>query len=149
MNRPSCSRTDDLLAARRRDELAADDRRHLSTCASCSAAVASEDAMAALAAGLARRAKLPSAQVVHLRARLEARRRLAERSLRPLTLWRTLVAGLACAALAIGGALSGPLFAGLAPARGAAADPVRLLGACVLVALLVLPFSPRLRAPVR
>jgi hypothetical protein len=145
MNRRPCLRTEALLAALARGPLAPAEQSHLATCAACTDAVVVREAMTALAATLVRRAALPPAQVALLRARLESRRRLAERSLRPLEIWRGVTAALAAAGLVAGLRLSSGFFAGLTAARATPSDPAALLLTCGIVALFALPLLGRPR----
>jgi hypothetical protein len=149
MNANPCEREAAILAAARAGTLGAAEREHLRGCESCEAALAIEAAFATLAASpdLGRAAaRLPSAHQVLLRARLEARRAEAERSLRPLLLWQRFAAGVAAAAVAVGLALGAPVLAGIAQApRIDSASPARLLFAVGVLAIVALPFALRRR----
>jgi hypothetical protein len=85
---------------------------------------------------------VPSAGSLLLRAQLRARREAAERSLRPLAIWRR-VAGAAGAALALLGLLRGGDFFGAL--WTAAPSPAELLFAAGVLALGGLPVWLRLR----
>jgi len=153
MNDSPCPHTDALLAAHHGagpgggpDSELLD---HLAGCATCARALFADSQLKSLAGSLARAARLPAPQVVQFRARLRARAELAERSLRPLAVWRGVAAVVAAVGLGLGLGLSGPLFTGMEGTGAAAGDPARLLTACGLLTLLALPFFSRLRGLLR
>jgi hypothetical protein len=105
--------------------------------------VAVDAAMARLAADLAPLATLRTAPQVLLRARLEARRRATERSLRPLVLWQHFAGAAVLFGMAAALGVAGPLWGGLATAAASAPTPARLLAGVGLTALAALPFAGR------
>jgi len=141
MTPETCSREERLLAALRRGPLASDDAAHLAACPSCALAADAERWMSGAVAAFASD-RVPSAGSLLLRAQLRARREAAERSLRPLTIWRRL-AGAAGAALALLGVLRGDDFFGAL--WSAAPNPAELLFAFGVLVLGGLPVWLRLR----
>ena len=107
--------------------------------------LAVDAAMRRLAAGLAPLATLRTAPQLLLRARLEARRRATERSLRPLLLWQRFAAVAVALAMGVALWLGGPLWSGLTAAAAPAPTPARLLAGIGLLVLSMLPFAQRLR----
>lgn len=102
-------------------------------------------AMARLATGLAPLANLRTAPQLLLRARLEARRRATERSLRPLLVWQRISAVTIGVGMLLALVLSGPLFGALTAPGGSAPTPARFLAGLGLLVLSTLPFAGRLR----
>ncbi len=90
MNHESCTRGGGIAAAAERRALDAEERDHLRTCDACATNLAIA-ASRRLARDLAAAAQLPTARQTLLRARLAARRCEAERRLRPLVIWQSIV----------------------------------------------------------
>jgi hypothetical protein len=143
MRETRCPRSEALAAATARRPLSAEERGHARGCDDCAAELASA-ASRALARELSASARLPSARQTLLRARLEARRRAAERPLRPLQIWQGIVlaAGVA-GALRFAPALGGALTDGAAALPEA--SPAGLLLALGLAALALLPAAAHRR----
>jgi hypothetical protein len=102
-------------------------------------------AMRRLAAGMAPLASLRTAPQLLLRARLEARRRATERSLRPLLVWQRIAAVTTAIGMVLALVLGAPLFGGIAATSGSTPTPARLLAGLGLLVLSTLPFAQRLR----
>ena len=102
-------------------------------------------AMDRLASGLAPLANLRTAPQLLLRARLEARRRATERSLRPLVVWQRIAAVAISLGMLLALLFGGPIFSGLATAGSSAPTPARLLAGVGLLVLSTLPFAGQLR----
>lgn len=141
MTPETCPREPGLLAALRRDSLAADDVAHLASCARCALAADAERWMSGAVAAFSSD-RLPSAGSLLLRAQLRARREAAERSLRPLRAWWR-VAGAAGAAVALYAATRGDAF--FAAVWTASPTPAEALFAGGTLLLAALPVWLRLR----
>jgi anti-sigma factor RsiW len=144
MRAQTCGREERILLAARGGRLDGAEHEHLGACPECAAAVAADAAMRAAAGKWSTAAGLPGAAQLLLRARLEARRRAAERSLRPILIWQRVTGAAAVIAAAAGLALWGPIFPALAanPAAGAVHASHVVVG-CGLAALATLLFTRR------
>lgn len=137
MKNESCPRASALADAAARRLLAAEERAHARDCDLCATELALA-ASGALARGLVVAARLPTARQTLLRARLEARRREAERRLRPLAIWQAVALAVA---VATGLWLVPPMIDALvdAPTGATAASPAQLVFALGLALLAALP----------
>ena len=144
MRATTCDREERIRLAVRGGELAAGDRGHLEACPKCSAAVAADAALRAAAAEWSTAAGMAGASQLLLRARLEARRTAAERSLRPILVWQGVAGVTALIALAVGLALWSPTYQAFAarPSAGAVA-PAHWVLAAGVAALTALLFARR------
>lgn len=141
MTETRCPLSEALAAAAARRPLSPEERRHACLCGDCAAELAIA-ASGAVARTLLASARLPSARQTLLRGRLEARRREAERRLRPLQIWQGIVlAAGAAGALWLAPALGGALVHGAAALPEA--SPAGLLLALGLAALALLPAAAR------
>lgn len=92
MRRRECTETERLD---RLETLTAEDQRHVSSCRSCTEYMTVSSAMSALAIEPAEAAsRMPSAQMVFLRARIASRKRLATESARPLMAFQRLASAI-------------------------------------------------------
>lgn len=135
-----CEREVRLLAALRDGRAGEDDFVHLAACASCALAAEADRWLRQAAAAMTPES-LPSPGALLLRARLRAQREAAERSLRPIAVWRRLALAVGGAALA-GVALGSPFFSA---SWSAAPSPALALFAAGTVLLAALPVWFRLR----
>lgn len=141
MTTKSCPRAGALAAAAERGSLDAEQRAHVRVCDACATELAIV-ASGALARGLVAAADLPSARQTLLRGRLEARRREAERRLRPLVVWQSIVlVAASVTALWLLPPMIGALVA--PPAAAIPASPARLVVVFGFALLLALPFLAR------
>jgi len=137
MKNESCARAGALAEAAARRPLDAEERAHARDCEVCATELALA-ASGALARSLVAAAQLPTARQTLLRARLEARRREAERRLRPLAIWQAVALAVA---VATGLWLVPPMIGALvaAPTGATAVSPAQLVFALGLALLAALP----------
>lgn len=123
MTNAPCRLAASIGTALDRRSLDATERAHVRECEECAAALAGAVAIG-LEQSISKSARLPTARQTLLRARLEVRRREAERRLRPITVWQTITLGVA---LGVAAWLLPALLDGLSrPPAGASSTPAQL-----------------------
>ena len=129
-----CPQEPRILAAVRAGGAAFADASHLAGCHACALAVQTERWMLEAATAQAPPAA-PSPASLMLRAQLRARRMAAERSLRPLEIWRRAAWAVAALVIAAGWSGSSPFLGELWASPPSPAQAVFAAGALILVAL--------------
>ena len=144
MRATTCDREERIRLAVRGGELAAADRGHLEACPECAAAVAADAELRAAAAEWSTAAGMAGASQLLLRARLEARRNAAERSLWPILVWQGVAGAAALIAVAVGLALWSPIYrASAASPTAGLVHPAHWVFAAGVAALSALLFARR------